>query len=193
VVRAHFLTFNYLFSLQHTDIIVKIDEETDDESLISESTWYSAVDKKVAVRKINSILSKYINSDAISEVCISEDFLRKMKKRIKFLHLYGPAIFDEALIDPILTMHRDLLPRFEVSDTVNKMVRRYLCCSSYCHRLYLSRFLIAEFLSLRIIRLCMLQVVYHSLNSYPLYSYLFNPYPLSLLPLNPYPLDHYFI
>jgi hypothetical protein len=111
--------------------------------------------------------------------------LRKMKKRIKFLHLYGPAIFDEALIDPILTMHRDLLPRFEVSDTVNKMVRRYLCCSSYCHRLYLSRCLIAELLSLRIIRLCVLQVVYHSLNSYPFSPISLTPIPYLFYPLTP--------
>jgi hypothetical protein len=101
---------------------VKIDEETVDESLLSSSAWNSAVDKKVAVRSINSILRTYINSDAVSEVCISEDFLRKMKKRIQFLHLYGPAIFDEALIDPILTMKKDMLPRFKDSDTVNRMV-----------------------------------------------------------------------
>jgi hypothetical protein len=32
-------------------VIVKIDEETADESLISGSTWLSAVDKKVAIYK----------------------------------------------------------------------------------------------------------------------------------------------
>eukprot|EP00596_Hydrurales_sp_CCMP1899_P000528 CAMPEP_0119038058 /NCGR_PEP_ID=MMETSP1177-20130426/6740_1 /TAXON_ID=2985 /ORGANISM="Ochromonas sp, Strain CCMP1899" /LENGTH=529 /DNA_ID=CAMNT_0007000133 /DNA_START=135 /DNA_END=1721 /DNA_ORIENTATION=+ len=116
-----------------TDDLLKIDDETANESLLTNSIWPSTVDKKVAVRKINTILRKFINSDAVSEVCISEDFLRKMKNRIKFLHLYGPAIFDEALIDPILTMHRDLLPRFEVSDTVNKMVMRVASCEPPPH------------------------------------------------------------
>jgi hypothetical protein len=112
---------------------VKIDEEIIDENLISSSGWPSTVDKKVVVRSINSILKTYINSGAISEVCISEDFLRKMKKRIQFFRLYGPAIFDEALTDPILTMKTDLLPRFKVSDTVNKMVRIILCSPFLCY------------------------------------------------------------
>jgi hypothetical protein len=110
-----------------------MDEEIVDENLVNSSSWLSRVDKKVAASRINSILKTYINSGVISEVCISEEICRKIKKRIQFLHLYGPAIFDEALSDPILTIKRDLLPRFKVSDTVNKMVIIILCSPFFCH------------------------------------------------------------
>jgi hypothetical protein len=33
-------------------------------------------------------------------------------KRLQYLHLYGPEVFEESLIDPLKTMKRDIMPRF---------------------------------------------------------------------------------
>ena len=38
------------------------------------------------------------------------------KRRMKLLDLYGPDVFSEALLDPLKTINRDVLPRFLASE-----------------------------------------------------------------------------
>ena len=44
------------------------------------------------------------------------------------LHLYGPHVFEEAVIDPIKTMKKDVLPRFVVSDICMELINNLALC-----------------------------------------------------------------
>ena len=59
-------------------------------------------------------------------------------KRIKLFHLYGPEVFEEACLDPIKTMRKDILPRFCRSPIYESMIHRLASCdpppaTSYLH------------------------------------------------------------
>ena len=99
-------------------------KENCNENLSSDKIWRSTVSKEVAEEYVEAIFSKYLHDDAQTQVCISKDRIERTMKRVKLLSVYGPTIFDEACIDPILTMTKDILPRFKVSNTVNRMVMR---------------------------------------------------------------------
>ena len=49
-------------------------------------------------------------------------------KRIKLFHLYGPEVFEEAWLDPIKTMRKDILPRFCRSPIFETMIQRLSSC-----------------------------------------------------------------
>lgn len=44
-------------------------------------------------------------------------------KRLNYVNLYGPEVFEESLIDPLKTMKRDILPRFIRSPFYEEMTR----------------------------------------------------------------------
>jgi hypothetical protein len=92
-------------------------------------TWNSGVEKSVAKSFIEEILNEFIIDSAPNQVCISRDFIMKTKKRIYLLHLYGPHVFEEACLDPIDTMRRDLLPRFLQSYIFNTMIHSLASCN----------------------------------------------------------------
>lgn len=97
-------------------------------NVLKSGSWPSSVDKSIALRKIDLILSKYLKNDSSSQVCISDPLLEKTMKRIKLLHLYGPEVFAEATREPIKTMKKDILPRFLVSDGFRRMVANVSSC-----------------------------------------------------------------
>ena len=86
-------------------------------------SWPSVADKGAALKKINYIIETYVEHDAPSQVCISESLTLKTRNRIKLLHLYGPEVFEEACIDPIKTMRKDILPRFLMSPVFERMIK----------------------------------------------------------------------
>ena len=90
--------------------------------------WPSLTDKSAAMDKIEVILHKYLNNDSSSQVCISDPLIDQTMKRIGLLHLYGPKVFEEATIEPIKTMKKDILPRFLASDTFRKMIANVSSC-----------------------------------------------------------------
>ena len=47
---------------------------------------------------------------------------------MQLLHLYGPQVFEEAVIDPIKTMKKDVLPRFVVSDICQELFNQMALC-----------------------------------------------------------------
>ena len=49
-------------------------------------------------------------------------------RRMQLLHLYGPHVFEEAVIDPIKTMKKDVLPRFVVSDICQELINNLALC-----------------------------------------------------------------
>ena len=106
------------------DMTVEIDNENINEGLLTSDTWISNLKKETVVAKIEFILGKYLRDDAQNQVCVSKSLIARTLKRVKLLYLYGPSVFDEACLDPILTMEKDVLPRFRGSNIVNAMIVR---------------------------------------------------------------------
>eukprot|EP00596_Hydrurales_sp_CCMP1899_P001135 CAMPEP_0119052002 /NCGR_PEP_ID=MMETSP1177-20130426/73441_1 /TAXON_ID=2985 /ORGANISM="Ochromonas sp, Strain CCMP1899" /LENGTH=296 /DNA_ID=CAMNT_0007031417 /DNA_START=330 /DNA_END=1220 /DNA_ORIENTATION=+ len=109
------------------DSEVKYDEENGN---VVPNTWNSAVNMVAAKIHIDNILEEYVLDHAQHQVCISGQFILKTKKRIKLLHLYGPHVFDEAVLDPIKTMKKDVLPRFLQSTTFRAMIHSLASCDT---------------------------------------------------------------
>jgi hypothetical protein len=92
--------------------------------------WKSAVNMVAAKIHIENILEEYVLDHAQHQVCISEQFILKTKKRINLLHLYGPHVFEEAVLDPIKTMKKDVLPRFLQSNVFRAMIQSLASCDT---------------------------------------------------------------
>ena len=103
-----------------TDTRVSIDLDIDEKYL--ENQWISKACKKQALDKINDIFKKYFHSDSVSQASISNNVLDKTKKRIQLISLYGAGVFEEASIDPLITLERDVLPRFRNSTCCHDMI-----------------------------------------------------------------------
>jgi hypothetical protein len=91
-------------------------------------SWRSAANFDAVNERIKDILNEFVRDNAPHQVCISTEFISKTMKRIKLINLYGPKVFDEACLDPIKTMRRDLLPRFLRSDIFNIMISNLASC-----------------------------------------------------------------
>ena len=109
-----------------TDAKVSIDLDIDEKYL--KFQWTSTASKIKTLDKINDILMKYFHADSVSQVCISNNVIEKTRKRIKLISLYGAAVFEEACIDPLITLERDVLPRFRKSNCGHDMI----ISLSYC-------------------------------------------------------------
>jgi hypothetical protein len=116
-----------LWSMHWMDIDKKVENDEREGKLVL-STWPSAVNLIAAKIFIDKILDEYILDHAHNQVCISKQFILKMKKRISLLHLYGPHVFEEACIDPIKTMKKDVLPRFLHSNISRTMILSLASC-----------------------------------------------------------------
>mmetsp|Transcript_34206 Transcript_34206/g.32607 ORF Transcript_34206/g.32607 Transcript_34206/m.32607 type:complete len:529 (+) Transcript_34206:105-1691(+) len=77
---------------------------------------------------IENLIMKYFNDDSDNQVSLSQEILQKTKKRINLVHLYGPVVFDEACIDPVKTLVKDIWPRFKQSDVLDYMVVGVASC-----------------------------------------------------------------
>jgi hypothetical protein len=77
-----------------------------------------------ARNKANEIFSEFICHTASSQICLATEIFSRTLYRIRYLHLYGPSTFDEALLDPFRTLKRDILPRFKNSPLYEEMLSR---------------------------------------------------------------------
>ena len=50
--------------------------------------------------------------------------LSNIRKRLKLIHMYGPEVFQELLIDPYKTLSKDVIPRFINSEYYYEMIQR---------------------------------------------------------------------
>jgi Regulator of G protein signaling domain len=96
--------------------------------ILREGSWASHTDKCAAMARVESILQKYLSPDSSTQVCISEITIKRTMKRIGLLHLYGPEVFEEACLEPIKTMRKDILPRFLNSEIASRMVQNVASC-----------------------------------------------------------------
>ena len=71
---------------------------------------------KEAEAKADFIRSKYIAIDAPNQICMSSKVFRNTQRRLLFIGRYGPEVFGESCRDPVLTLCKDILPRFLKSD-----------------------------------------------------------------------------
>lgn len=94
----------------------------------SGGTWASKTDLVAAQTLAETIFEKYLHVNSPHQVCVSDCVAKKTAERMNLLYLYGPNIFDEASIDPIKTMERDVLPRFRASDSIERMVSCVASC-----------------------------------------------------------------
>lgn len=77
---------------------------------------------KVIEAQLADINSKYLSSTSEYEICMPTSVFRNTERRMKEYQYYGPTIFDEALVDPKITMLKDVLPRFVTSSYYEDMV-----------------------------------------------------------------------
>jgi Regulator of G protein signaling domain len=111
-----------------TDEAVRLDTDYFNEALVATSYWSSLSDKELVVQKLNDIFDKYLGADSENEVCISERQRQRTEKRAKLMYLYGPDVFDEACIDPLKTLCKDVLPRFLTSSLFHSMINQTMLC-----------------------------------------------------------------
>ena len=85
--------------------------------VLQPTQWPSKVCSSSAMEAdVDEIWENYFSDEGLSQICIASEVLRRTRCRIERLHLYGPHVFSEALIDPIKTIARDILPRFLKSE-----------------------------------------------------------------------------
>ena len=53
---------------------------------------------------------------------LQHPFNTTFNRTTRQVHLYGPEVFEEACLDPIKTMKKDILPRFLTSSVFRRMV-----------------------------------------------------------------------
>ena len=116
-------------AIDTTQVDERVDFDSDeiDEDLMNEE-WPSLNDRDATFSRINDIMTKFIEDDAPNQVCISEQWIKKTKRRIELFHLYGPEVFEEACLDPIKTLHKDVRPRFVRSQIYEAMIRLIASC-----------------------------------------------------------------
>lgn len=68
-------------------------------------------------KDIQFIVSSFLDPSAKLEICMPTKVAANTFRRIKEWKAYGPEVFDEAMIDPRVTLSRDIMPRFIVSST----------------------------------------------------------------------------
>lgn len=77
---------------------------------------------KVVEKQLKTVFDGGLSPTAEYEVCISQAMLARIQKRMDKYKIYGPGVFDEALVDPKATLLKDILPRFVVSSTYEDML-----------------------------------------------------------------------
>lgn len=110
-----------------SDTAATINSETQDIDeksifIISEDTWPSTkVERKVVQEWIQKIWTEFFGEASFNQICVSSKVKESTMLRIKNIHIYGAEVFQEALIDPVKTVHRDIYPRFLHSDQFRLM------------------------------------------------------------------------
>lgn len=97
---------------------VAADTEAADPEWPSENIRMDSVEQDII-----RIRDTFIADDAPKQICLPSLILDKTTVRMRHFAAYGPHVFDEAVLDPLKTMSRDILPRFLNSATCTKMLR----------------------------------------------------------------------
>lgn len=96
----------------------------EDLALGGEQDWPSKIiSRETVVEHVYFIWNKYLSDSAPHQICIPAKVLINTKLRLEYLHIYGREVFQEALIDPMKTLKRDVLPRFLASILYSKMLK----------------------------------------------------------------------
>ena len=100
-------------------------QETDDIKIGGETKWPSLkVSFEVFKSNTLKIWNDYLSKNSSEQICMPAKVLNNTLRRLQFLHLYGPSVFDETLIDPKKTLKTDMMPRFIVSPCFKRMQKR---------------------------------------------------------------------
>lgn len=93
--------------------------------LLSAEFWPSqAIDRALVEERIAFIWERFLRDDAEHQICVPASVMRSTLKRIRLAHHYGREVFQEALLDPIKTVHRDIGPRFVTSAEMRELRQR---------------------------------------------------------------------
>ena len=111
--------------LRDPELIYDIDLEKFYADNQASTTWPSRIVIRDWVEKdVVRLWNKYLSNDSPNQICMPSKVLINTIKRLKLLHIYGPRVFDETLIDPQKTLGRDILPRFANSPVYQDMRKR---------------------------------------------------------------------
>mmetsp|Transcript_9757 Transcript_9757/g.16107 ORF Transcript_9757/g.16107 Transcript_9757/m.16107 type:complete len:538 (+) Transcript_9757:247-1860(+) len=100
-----------------TELLDPLESET----LISGSgdgtAWPSPVKvhTDIVQRMMLSIWRSYLDDAAEEQICLPALVLVNTVQRMKLVHIYGPQVFLQAMIDPIKTIRKDIAMRFQSS------------------------------------------------------------------------------
>eukprot|EP01041_Mallomonas_annulata_P000719 gene719-1384_t len=100
---------------------VDMEIATSDPSSLDLSWPSNTVNQAGAEAAMKKICDMYLIEEAPKEVFSSVNIREKSIKRAKYLALYGPDVFMEALAEPIKILRRDILPRFLTSQICSDM------------------------------------------------------------------------
>lgn len=111
--------------LQDPELVYDIELEKFYAENQKSTAWPSRIVIRDWVEKdVVRIWNKYLSNDSPNQICMPSKVLINTIKRLKLLHIYGPRVFDETLIDPQKTLGRDILPRFINSPVYQEMRQR---------------------------------------------------------------------
>lgn len=74
--------------------------------------------------QMRSMWETFFSETAPSQICVPAKIFDNTVKRLKKISTYGPEVFGEAMIDPLKTLKRDIVPRFLSSDIYRDMCTR---------------------------------------------------------------------
>jgi hypothetical protein len=95
-----------------------------------DADWPSTIIIRDAVEGyVKYIWDKFLSDNSPTQICMSGIVLQNTVKRLKLLHIYGKEVFSEALIDPMKTMRKDVLPRFLNSDIYQELLKQVKSCN----------------------------------------------------------------
>lgn len=90
-----------------------------------EGEWPSrVVARDTVLLAIREIWNVFLSENASLQICVPTSAQRGTMTRLRFLHVYGKRLFDEAVVDPLKTITRDVLPRFFSSPFYGTMVAK---------------------------------------------------------------------
>lgn len=99
-----------------------------------EIRWPSqAVDRQNVEIDVKKIWEQFVQPNSPSQICLSSPVVERTAFRMKYLHIYGPDVFSEAVEEHMVnTIEVDTLPRFSNSEIFAKMTSllRTLCSSN---------------------------------------------------------------
>jgi Regulator of G protein signaling domain len=93
------------------------------ESSAHEFCWPSqAVDRRNVETDVKKIWEQFVQPNSPSQICLSSPVVERTAFRMKYLHIYGPDVFSEAVEEHMVnTIEVDTLPRFSNSEIFAKM------------------------------------------------------------------------